>query len=534
MKQKIKCGEATIKLLAEYGVSVVFGIPGVHTLEFCRGINKYLKHILTRHEQGAGFMAEGWARATGKPAVALVISGPGVTNIATPMAQSYADSLPVLVISAEPHSNSLGKGWGVLHEITEQKAITKPITAFSKTVKHANEVPKLLAKAFEIFASKRPRPVHISIPTDVQEEWVEEEWKAIMPPERAKPKMKDVATAAEMLKQAEQPLIMVGGGAVECGDDIRIIAEAVSAIVCHTAAGKGIVSDEHPLSMGSMMVKAEGKKILKNADVILAVGTELSDTDSFEDGYTFNGDIIRVDIDETKINDLYKAKLGIVADAKYTSEKIVEELKGHKDNKSDKAHEKIKELKQKIMGNLNESEMQHIKVLKALDEIAPENTIFATDACQIAYTGQFAMPRRRSRSWFFPAGYCPLGNSLPNAIGAKMAVPENPVSVIVGDGGFMFTMPEIMVAVDAKMALPIVIWDNGSLKQIKDGMVENNIEPVGIQGENPDFVQLAKACKCYGVKPNSMEEFKKEWSEALDRDAPTVIHIIENEKWLVN
>ena len=320
----MKCGQATIKLISEYGVSTVFGIPGVHTLEFCRGLEKYVKHVLTRHEQGAGFMAEGWARATGEPGVALVISGPGVTNIATPLAQSYADSLPMLVISAEPHSDSIKKGWGVLHEITEQKAVTEPLTALSATAKNAGEVPMLIAKAFEVFQSHRPRPVHISIPIDVQEEEVKEEWKPVIAPKRAEPKISEVKKSAEMLKHAKTPLIMVGGGAVECESEIKYIAEAVSAVVCHTAAGKGILSDEHPLSMGAMMVRPEGREMIKNADVMLAVGTELAETDSFVDGYEINGEIIRVDIDENKINDLYKASVGIVADAKETCEKLCE------------------------------------------------------------------------------------------------------------------------------------------------------------------------------------------------------------------
>ena len=440
----------------------------------------------------------------------------------------------MLLISAEPHSDSIKKGWGVLHEITEQKAVTEPLTALSATAKNAGEVPVLIAKAFEVFQSHRPRPVHISIPIDVQEEEVKEEWKPVVVPKRAEPKIDEVKKSAEMLKHAKTPLIMVGGGAVECESEIKYIAEAVSAVVCHTAAGKGILSDEHPLSMGAMMVRPEGREMIKNADVMLAVGTELSETDSFVDGYEINGEIIRVDIDENKINDLYKASVGIVADAKETCEKLCGELKGHIDNRADEVHRKIKDMKNNVMKSLNETEKQHVKILKALDEIAPENTIFSTDACQIAYTGQFAMPRYKTRTWFFPAGYCPLGNALPNAIGAKMAKPDVPVTVLVGDGGFMFTMPEIMVAVDEKMNLPIIIWDNSSLKQIKEGMIERDIEPIGISGANPDFVELAKACKCYGVKPKNIEEFKKEWRDALKRNVPTVIHIQENEEWLKN
>ena len=175
------CGVATMELLIQYGVEVVFGIPGVHTLEFCRGLgdDSPLRHIRARHEQGAGFMADGYARATGRPGVALVISGPGVTNAATALGQSYADSIPVLLISAEPPRASLGKGFGVLHEITEQKAVTAPLTAFSATALMPQDVPELIRQAFVLFASERPRPVHISIPTDVLEMPVTQHWQAL-------------------------------------------------------------------------------------------------------------------------------------------------------------------------------------------------------------------------------------------------------------------------------------------------------------------------------------------------------------------
>jgi len=184
MTHTISCGEATIRLLEQYGVSTVFGIPGVHTLELCRGLNQGVRHVQARNELGAGFMAEGWARATGEPGVAMVISGPGVTNATTALAQCYADSLPLLLISAEPARETLGKGWGVLHEVTEQKKVTEPITALSATAHCADDVPFLLAQAFTLFNSERPRPVHISIPTDVQEERVKETWQAVSIPQR--------------------------------------------------------------------------------------------------------------------------------------------------------------------------------------------------------------------------------------------------------------------------------------------------------------------------------------------------------------
>ena len=178
-EQKLTGGEALVRLLANYGVDTVFGIPGVHTLELYRGLpGSNIRHVLTRHEQGAGFMADGYARVTGKPGVCFVISGPGVTNIATPIGQAYADSIPMLVISSVNERKSLGKGWGSLHETQDQRAITAPITAFSALALHTDDLPELIARAFAVFNSERPRPVHISIPLDVMSDVITRDWSA--------------------------------------------------------------------------------------------------------------------------------------------------------------------------------------------------------------------------------------------------------------------------------------------------------------------------------------------------------------------
>jgi 5-guanidino-2-oxopentanoate decarboxylase len=252
LPENITCGEATIQLLEQYGVSTVFGIPGVHTLDLCRGLDKGVRHIQCRNEQRAGFMAEGWARATGEPGVAIVISGPGVTNAATALGQSYCDSLPLLLISAEAASYTIGKGWGVLHEVTEQKKVTEPLTAFSATAHTAADVPELLARAFTIFASKRPRPVHISIPIDVQAEIVTARWSAVKLPGRPSPDQTLVSKAADLLKESYLPIIMVGGGAALAAKSVTKLANTIGAIVITSTAGKGIVPDDHPLSLISI------------------------------------------------------------------------------------------------------------------------------------------------------------------------------------------------------------------------------------------------------------------------------------------
>jgi len=533
----ITCGEATIRLLARYGISHVFGIPGVHTLDMCRGLTGgdnagAVQHIQARTEAGAGFMAEGWARATGEVGVALVISGPGVTNSATALAQCYADSLPMLLISAEPPSDTLGKGWGVLHEITEQKKVTEPITAFSATAMRPSDIPDMMARAFSIFSSSRPRPCHISIPIDVQAMPVDEIWEPVSLPGRPTCPQQEIAAAATLLTSAKAPLIMVGGGAVGAASEIRDITEMLGAITVSSTAGKGIVPDDHPLSLSAAMIKAEGHAVISAADVILAVGTELSETDSFAGPLKIHGDLIRVDIDPRKISDLFPARLGIVSDAAPAMAMLKEALKGHKETISQTHIANIREVRNAIDATLNPTEKQHNKVLQLMRDHASDETIFSCDSCQIAYTGSFTMPMRKPQKWFFPAGYCSLGNALPNAIGAKMAKPETPVAVVVGDGGFMFTMPELITAAEHHLALPVVIWENGGLKQIQDDMDIRAITRVGVEGINPDFELLAKACHCYAERPEDADAFIASFSAAFNADRPTLIIIREGDDWL--
>jgi len=534
MRNTITCGEATIRLLAKYGVDTVFGIPGVHTLDFCRGLDKgEVTHIQTRNEQGAGFMAEGYARATGRPGVALVISGPGVTNAATALGQCYADSLPMLLLSAEAASTSIGKGWGVLHEISEQKAVTQPLTALSATAHRAADVPELMAQAFSIFAGERPRPVHISVPIDVQAEQVEDNWAPVALPSGPAPRRGLIAEAAALLTAARRPVIMTGGGAWQAARDLTAIAERLGAVVVASTAGKGIVPDDHPLSLAASTVRPEVQAFVGEADCLLAVGTELSETDSFIDRLEIRGKLIRVDIDPRKMNDLYPADLAVVADAAPAMADLLRELDGHDGaTVRRQAEDIVRGLRQAIAANLSGPERQHAKLLSMLKEAVPDDTVFAGDACQLVYTGAFALPVARPRQWFYPAGYCALGCALPNAIGAKLALPERPVIALAGDGGFMFTVQELMVAADLGLALPIIVWENGGLKQIQDDMDSRQIERVGVEGANPDFLLLAQACGCRAARPADADSFTAALAAAFEADRPTLIAVQENDGWL--
>jgi len=533
------CAEATIELLSKYGVTTIFGIPGVHTLDFCRALTDKadepgkIQHVQARNEQGAGFMAEGWARATGDVGVALVISGPGVTNASTALGQCYADSLPLLLISAEPESESLGKGQGVLHEITEQKKVTEPLTAFSETVKTPDDVPVLLEQAFTIFRSKRPRPVHISIPIDIQAQPVNTNWEPFQIPSCPKASEDDLLKAISLINESKKIVCILGGGSCDAGEEVSKLVDNLGAVVITTTAGKGVINDNHPLVISGGTVRAEAREYISKADLILAIGTEMAETDNYVGKYSINGKIVRIDIDAKKIDDSYKATVGLVGDAKETVKKLNAKLNNSVSlEKLESVKNEVIEIKRKIEVNLTKSEKRHKKLLTILRAIAPSETIFSTDACQLSYTGVFDFNIPEARKWLHPVGFCALGNALPNAIGAKLALPMTPVTVLVGDGGFMFSMPELLTAKEQNLSLPIIIWENGGYKQIQDDMKIMNIDLVGVEGLNPDFVKLAEACYCNSVYADNEELFVEAFKKALLNKSPTIIVVKENYGWL--
>lgn len=277
----LSCGEYLLGLLEAYGVDTVFGIPGNHTVPLYRGLSdSSLRHISPRHEQGAVFMADGYARACGRPAACFLISGPGLGNAVTPMLQALADSVPVLVITAVAAREQLGMGEGRLHEVPNQQLLASQCTRFSHTLMRPNELPKVLARAFAVFDSERPGPVHIEIPLDVITAEAANlpgtPWPRISAPG---PDPLSIATLASRLAAAERPMIIAGGGAVNASPELEKLVAAIDAPLVTTVNGKGVIPPEHPLLIHGSPSLATVREEMASADAVLAVGTEFGETD---------------------------------------------------------------------------------------------------------------------------------------------------------------------------------------------------------------------------------------------------------------
>jgi thiamine pyrophosphate-dependent acetolactate synthase large subunit-like protein len=421
----------------------------------------------------------------------------------------------------------------MLHEISDQAAIATPITAFSATATTPADIPDLIGRAFAHFATERPRPVHITVPLDILAMDAGNGWGVSQPPAPPQLDAAAIAAAAELLTTATAPLLYLGSGARGAGEDLRTIAESFQAAVVTSNGGKGILPDDHPLNLGATMIRPAVQRLIAAADVVLAVGTEIGHTDHFAGiKLDINGKLIRVDIDPRKIDDLYEAEVGIVGD----SRRIIAALASTLADASPRAsrESEITETRAAAFAELGGRESQHLRLLGALREAVPDDTVVYADMTQLAYTGSWGFPVHAERQWLYPAGFCTLGPALPGAIGAKLAMPDRPVMALAGDGGFMFTVQELVTGAELGLPIPIILWNNSGYQQIRGDMQRQGIATIGVNGRNPDFMALAAAMHCHGVRPGDASEFEKAVAAAFAADRPTIIEVLEGSPWLVN
>ncbi len=522
-------GHAAISILETYGVDTVFGIPGVHTLDLYRGIaDRKMRHIGVRHEQGAGFMADGYARASGKPGVCCLITGPGLLNAATPIGQAYSDSVPVLVLCSVNGSKDLGKGRGRLHEISDQRAAIAPLTAFARTIHQAGELPQAVADAYKVFETARPRPVVLEMPLDMLSAPADLGRPQRQKAEPPKAKADDLAAAAKLIDAAKTPLVIVGGGTVDCADAVRAFVAKSGALCVTTTAGKGVFPDTDPASLGATLSLPATQDYLAKADLVIALGTEMAETDSWTDFVTLNGKLIRVDLDAHTLTRDYTPTVGLLAEAGATLRALTPMIDGSR--KADLA--KAAEIRAHNLTGLSELQRKHAKVLDAIRAAVPANGVISTDMTQIAYTGNTYFPCEEPRTWLHPVGFGTLGYAMPAAIGAKIACPDRDVVAIAGDAGFLFTVQDLGTAVEQNLSLPIIVWNNDLLAQIHMDMVRLEIGEIGVRPRNPNYLALAESFGCRAVRPDSLDGLTKAIQAAFKADGPTLIEVHEHAAYL--
>ena len=534
----LTCGELLVRLLEDFGVDTVFGIPGVHTVELYRGLPATrIRHITPRHEQGAGFMADGYARVSGKPGVCFVITGPGMTNILTAMGQAYGDSIPMLVISSVNRREQLGTGGGWLHELRSQRALVSGVAAFSHTLMQPDELPEVLSRAFAVFSSQRPRPVHIEIPTDVitaPADHVSREMGVL--PGLPAPGPDAIARAAEVMKAARRPVVLLGGGTRDAGAEAVALVEALDAPVACTINAKGVVPKGHPLSVGSNQSLVPVRELVLQSDVVLAIGTELGETDYdvvFDGNFRIASPLIRIDIDAGQLNRNFPADVAILSDAKMAMRALLAALGKRAGYSAQSAGaQRAAGVRARLDAQWPAAWRGQRRMLEVLQETLPD-AIVVGDSTQPVYSGNHLFEAHRPRSWFNSStGYGTLGYGLPAAIGAKLAAHERPVVALIGDGGIQFTLAELASAVEAQAPIIILLWNNRGYGEIKRYMQNRGIPLIGVDLYTPDFLALARGFGCHAARANGFEHLRELLQTAARAERPTVIEMLEDAGFL--
>ena len=528
-------GSAVLPLLEKMGVETIFGIPGVHTIEIYRGISRTsIRHITPRHEQGAGFMADGYARVSGKPGVCLVITGPGMTNILTAMAQARADSVPMLVISAvNPISNDQNE-LGLLHELPDQGALVRQVAISSLTVTKSAELIPALKNSFAKMLSNRPGPVHIEIPTDIQKllsDFNPEDANMAYEISEDQLDQSIIVNIADRLNEAKKPLMILGGGAQACNQYLSELIEIIGAQAITTINARGLLGG-HPLCIPASPSLACVRQKILEADVVLAIGTEFGKTD-----FDLYGDgdfppieyLIRVDISEVQLTKNIKPNMTVQSSATKFCEQLLREIKGRdfvpKKVILPKVH--TQKIREKCLNEIESKLRNPLDLILRLVNHFPE-AILVGDSTQPIYAGNLYNNVKKAGNWFNSAtGYGTLGYAIPSALGAKLASPISPVIGIIGDGGFQFTSSELMTASDESIPVVFIVWNNNGYKEIKDSMTMEGISPVGVTPKPPNFKLQAQSYDLPYYLVENRDDLIKIVTTALERDLPTIIEIHE-------
>jgi acetolactate synthase-1/2/3 large subunit len=541
---KMSGANALLESLERQNVGVIFGILGGAILPVYDALcgNEKIRHILSRHEQGAAHAAEGYARASGRVGVCMATSGPGATNLVTGIANAYMDSSPIIALTGQVPSTGINTSYMIGRDAFQEAdiiGITTPITKANYQPRTVAEIPTIVNTAFYIASTGRPGPVLIDLPKNVQAETAEVEftnkidargYKPAIEPDLAK-----INEAANLIAKAEKPIILAGGGTIisNASDELMQISDLLMAPVATTFMGKGSFPEGHPLSVGSIGMHGNpaANRLMGEADVLLAVGTRFSDRATANlDTFCPNAKKIHIDIDAAEIGKNIEVDVPIVGDAKTSMRLLFTALvkKLHK-NHSTPWTKRVKETKEQLSPLLRERPKDLVPkaLLTELRKLLPENTIITTEVGQNQMWSALYFQALKPRTFISSGGLGTMGFGFPAAIGAKVACPDRPVVDIAGDGSFIMTEQELASSVTEKIPVIVIVLNNsvlGMVAQWQRMLYKRRYMAVNL-GKTPDFVKLAEAYGAQGLRASSIEEFQKAVKTALKSEVTTVIDV---------
>jgi len=523
-------GQVLVLCLEREGVKVVFGMPGINVLHLYDGLRESsIRHVSVRHEQAAAFMADAYARVTGRPGVFVTTAGPGLTNALTGLATSYSDSIPVLALAGEISSNLIGKKKGVLHEI-DQTSLSRAVASKSYCIMDCADIPKVMEQAFNDLNIERARPVYVGLPDDVLEATNDFDLQKQNPQNRTSSIVdsESLREAADLLSHSRFPVILAGGGVASSGASRELVevAELLDAPVITTIMGAGSIPADHPLFLCRSRMPGVVDEVFRRADVMLAVGTRFSSLSMNRWTLKVPENLIHIDIDREEIGKNYPTKIGIHGDAKAVLREIAVKLQSMP--RSDRSDwRKIWEgFRRSVWEGLKRSNPTEVSVVASIRNALERNAIVAADTTIPSYWMQRIFPIYEPRTYLYPFGYVAMGYALPAAIAAKIAFPGRQVIAVCGDGGFMVTCQELATAVENRLGIPILLQNNrgyGVLKHFQDREFEGRHFAVDLL--NPDFAKLAGSFGAKASMAETVEQIHPCLRDALQSDVPTIIEL---------
>ncbi|MEV6595769.1 thiamine pyrophosphate-dependent enzyme [Actinoplanes sp. NPDC051346] len=510
--------EHIVARLVDEGVDVVFTVPGEQLDPIFQALaGTGIRVVHARHEQAAALMAYGYARTSQRVGVYTVISGPGVLNSTVGLATAYAGDSRVLCLTGQIATPLLGRNLGVPHEIPDQLGVLQSLTGWAARIEKPGGVTSVLDEAFHRLRHGRPRPLAIEVPTDVLGAEVASP-DSCVPPSAPRPvEARAIEAARAALAGARAPIIFVGSGARAATAEITELAELIKAPVTTELGGRGIVSDEHELSVSL----PAAHRLWPHADVVLAVGTRLyrPQVEWGVDGLQ----IIRVDLDEEEIHRVSSPAVPLVGDAAAVVRSLLDGLRPVDDRKEWLA--RVADARRGVDAELAELTPQ-VDFLRAMRDALPDDGFFVDEMTQVGYVARLAFPVRQPSTYVLPT-YCgALGFGFATALGVKIAHPGRAVLSISGDGGFLYTAAELATAVQHGIGVVAVVFNDCSFSNVERSQRKFMASTIATDLQNPDFVRFAEAFGAVGVRAHNPEELRTEIERAFDRTrTPTVIEV---------
>ena len=524
-------GHAIVQALKAEGVDVVFGLPGVQIMQLYDGFfgDSDIRVISTRHEQATVYMADGYARSTGKIGVALVVPGPGLYNACAALATAYSASSPVLLICGQVDSSQIGKEANALHQVHDQLDIVRPVTKWSHRVMRLQEIPEIMHEAMRQLRTGRPRPVEIEVPPDILA--ARGDVEILEPGKYTRPEgdSRAVSAAADLLAGARNPVILAGGGVIasEASTEMVVLAERLNAPILTTPEGRGVISDAHPLAMGLMTTfggMSMAPDLVPQADVILAVGTRFG-IPTNAPWFPKNAKLVHIDIDPKEFGRVQPPTVAVEADAKSALRQLSSALATRKKNGVWK-REDFAKMKASAQSAGRAAMPQYYDVYQEMRKVVGPEGIFLSGITGLAYGSNGALPVYRPRTWITSSYMGTLGYEFSTALGAKVGNPDKPVVAMVGDGGFMYSVGELATAVQYGINLVTIVYNNhvfGASNQ--DQRVRIGGRVVGTELHNPNFSQLAESFGAKGMYVKGLAGLPQALAEALKANKPVLIEV---------